>query len=152
MAIYREPSEIRVERSEKAARLGAVLGLGSFGGVAVYYATLVDGPSDWFAVGAVFIVGVILGMAIYRKRDVCIIRANQIGWGSIGGKLTWVDRTDVHSVRVVNNILLEVQCFDAQDELRQAFFLTHFVPAELREALEEASIAVIDTKRSKHPG
>ena len=141
MAIYREASEIRVERSENAARLGAALGPAAFGGVAVYYATLADESSDWLLVAAVFLVGVLIGVGIYRKRDVCIIRPDQIGWGPIG-KVTWFDRAEIHSVRVVNNILLEVQCFDAQDQLRQAFFLTHFVPTELREAFKEAGLPV----------
>lgn len=138
MTVYREGSEIRVERSEKAARLGAALGPGVFGFVAAYFGTLADSRNDWLVVGVVFLVGVLLGVGIYRKLDVCTIRPDQIGWGSIGGKVMWFDRVDVHSVKVVNNILLEVQCFDAQDQLRQAFFLTHFVPTELREALEQA--------------
>ena len=137
MAIYREGSEIRVERDEKSTRVGAAAGAAAVLFVAGYFGTLSDSATDWMIVAAVLLIGLSIAAATLRRRNVCIVRPDQVGWGNVGRELTWFERGDLRYVKIVNNLVLQVQFYDGQDQLRQAFTLTNFKAAELRESFEE---------------
>lgn len=140
MPIYREGSEIRVERSEKTARLTALAGSAAALYVAGYGATKSDDLAGWLLVVAVLLFGAGLSFVALRQRHVVIIRPDQIAAGHIGRDLAWYDRSEIESVEIAINVLLQLRFYDTQGQLRQAVVLSHFDKNELREAFEEAGI------------
>lgn len=142
MAIYREGSEIRIERSEKMARLAALAMSGGAIYLAGYGATKSDDLAGWMLVAAVLLLGAGLSFVALRQRHVVIIRPDQIGAGHIGRNILWCDRSEIESVQIATNLLLQLRFYNAQGELRQAVVLSHFDKNELREVFEEAGIQV----------
>lgn len=142
MAIYRSDSEIRVERSEKKTRFTGYFGFGCFAAIGLFGVTVADDTTDWMIVAAIFVVGLLLARNNFKRRNVCIIRPAEIGYGFIGGKMWWFDRAPVASVHVVDNILVQVLCTHADGVLRESFVLSNFDADELRDAFREAGIRV----------
>jgi peptidoglycan/LPS O-acetylase OafA/YrhL len=87
MTIYREGSEIRVERSEKRAWTIGLLMLGGGAFLAAYSAPHADRTTDWLLVAGMFLFGVLLLIANLRRRNVCIIRSEEIEYVFIGGPM-----------------------------------------------------------------
>lgn len=142
MAIYRDGSEVRVERSEKKARTIGFLMLGGTAFLAAYAAPSADRASDWLLIAGILGLGVLLLAGNLRRRNVCVVRPNEIGYSHRKGEMIWFDRADIDSIQIADNLLLQVRCFDRAGKLRQAFVLSNFEKSELREAFEEAGIPV----------
>lgn len=140
VVIYREGSEIRVERSEEKARNTAYLGTVFSVGLGVYVATLADRPLDWLIVAGFLTAGLLLCRETLRRRNVCIIRPDEIGHGDIGGKMYWFDRGPIARVTVADHLFVHVFAWDRNGESRESFVMAHFDAAELRQAFEEAGI------------
>ncbi len=138
MATSRNGSEIRVERSEHKVRVNGWLSFLVPGAIATYGAFLSDSLTDWLLVAAFFALGLHLIRHNFKRRDVVVITPDRIGHGPVGGELTWIDRTGLHSVYIADNVIFQIQLFDPEGKLRNSFVLSNFDSKELRQAFSEA--------------
>lgn len=106
--------------------------------VGSYGAFLSDSVTDWLMVASMLALGFFLLHHNFTRRDVCIITPERICHGVIGRELSWIDRTDLHSVYIADNFIFQVQLFDREEKLRHSFVLSNFDSKELRQAFSEA--------------
>jgi fatty acid desaturase len=139
VTVYREGSEIRIERSEEKARqiAGACFLVPAL--VAVWGLFVADELRDWLFLAGFIGLGIHLGRHNLRHRDICIIRPDQVGY-TVAGEMRWIDRAPLAFVQVIETLIVQVVFFDVQGKTRESFTLGNFDVGELREAFEEAGI------------
>jgi hypothetical protein len=142
MTIHQEDGEIRVERVEQTARTMAGGCLVTFAIGAGYIAALADSLGDWLMAGGLMLMGAWLARINLRRRHVCIIQPDRIGYGFLGGRLWWVERHRIGIVRVYQSFLLEVRFLDPDGRLFASHVFSNFDRKELRQALEMAGVPV----------
>ncbi|MGH8907051.1 MAG: hypothetical protein ACRD0K_11155 [Egibacteraceae bacterium] len=140
--IITEESTIRVERDERRmwVEAGAPV-IGSLG-FAAYLAALADRPVEYLPVVGVIALGVLLLVSGIRRRHLCVIEPTRIGFGFLGGRMWWLDRDRIGSVRVRQGLMLEVLFCDRDGKMFDNHAFACFDPKELRQAFESAGIPV----------
>lgn len=142
MAIHRDGSEIRIERSEKKARWTGYIAFAGCAALGIYVIPTADSARDWLFVAGFFLFGLLLLAGNLRRRHVCVIRPDQIGHGSLGRKMWWFDRGPVESIQVVDSVILQVLVFHHDGVQRESFVLHNFDASDVREGFEQAGIRV----------
>ena len=142
MAIHQEDGEIRVERVEQSARTMAGTCLVIFLIGAGYVVALADSLGDWLMAGGLVLFGAGLARVNLRRRHVCIIQPDRIGYGLAGSPLCWIERDRIGSVRVYQSFLLQLRFLDPDGRLFASHVFSNFDHKELRQALVTAGVPV----------
>jgi len=140
--IYHDDGEIRVERDERGVRQGVVI-VATVGAVVLgVFAMAADRPAEYMVLLPIAAVLALVVFSQLRRRQVCIIRADQIGYGSIHGRMWWVQRDQVGSVGIRQHPLLQVLFYGVDGRLVTSAVFGSFSVLEVHEAFESAGIPI----------
>jgi len=138
--IYHDDGEIRVERDERGVRQEAAIAATVIAVLLGLSAMAADRPAEYMVLLPMAAVLALFVFSRLRRRQVCIIRADQIGYGYIHGRMWWVQRDQVGSVGIRRYPLLQVSFYSVGGRLVTSTVFGSFSALELREAFESADI------------
>lgn len=143
LMIYQEESGARVERDERRMWVETSVGVALTLFLAGYFWSLADGrPIIYLLTVGLIVTGVALLIVGLRRRPVCVIEPDRIGYGFTKGRMWWLDRDRIGLVVVRKNLLIQVQFFDRDGNLFASNVFSFFDPKELRQAFKSAGILV----------
>jgi len=140
--IYKNGGEIRVERDERAVRQVLVIGASLSAATLGVFALSADRPTEYLFLLPIAVICALLMISHLQRRQVCVIRSDQIGYGSVNGRMWWVQRDQVGSVGIQQYPLLQVSFYGLDGRLMTSTVFESFSVEELRKAFESAGIPV----------
>ena len=99
-------------------------------------------PWHYLIVVAILVGAVVLFVVSYRQRGVCIIRADQVGYGDVDGHIRWIPRDQVVAVRISEVPFPVLSFVNPAGKVSDVASVRFFSPKEVVEAFESAGIPV----------
>ena len=148
---HRGSGEIRVERDEQDMWMA-----NGMGGVAVLIVAVLPvlsakPPAAYYVIPlAILVAGSAFFVYLVRARDVCIIRSDRIGHGSVDGPIRWIPRDEVGSVELSRTPFFQLDFYDRNGKTLDSTTLRFFSDRELVEAFESVGIPVKAPRAVRH--
>jgi hypothetical protein len=151
VVIHRGGGEMRVERDEQEMWIANGIGAAAVVVVAVLPVLSAKPPATYYVIPLAFLVaGAAFFVYLVRARDVCIIRPDRIGHGSVDGPIRWIPRDQVGSVELSRTPFFQLSFYDRNGKTLDSTKLRFFSDKELVEAFESAGIPVKAPRGLRH--